>query len=97
MLIILLLLKKLRPILKFRSLNDKVRIYKYKNIFIKVCTKNWSREIFSIDSFLKTNPWTYKLKLLWEAFMKKNCCWVYYKSVIIQNQTVILEIRSKNY
>ena len=23
--------------------------------------------------------------------MKKNCCWVYYKWVIIQNQTVIIE------
>ena len=29
--------------------------------------------------------------------MRKNCCWVYYKSVIIQNQTVILEIKSKEY
>ena len=26
--------------------------------------------------------------------MKKNCCWVNYKCVIIQNQTVILEIKS---
>ena len=25
--------------------------------------------------------------------MKKNCCWVYYKWVIIQNQVVILEIK----
>ena len=24
--------------------------------------------------------------------MKNNCCWVYYKSVIIRNQTTILEI-----
>ena len=27
--------------------------------------------------------------------MKKNRCWVYYKWVIIQNQTVILEIKLK--
>ena len=25
-------------------------------------TKNWSREIFLIDSVLKTNPWAYKIK-----------------------------------
>ena len=37
-----------------------------------------------IDSVLKTNLWTYKLKYLnrekmSEVFMKKNCCEVYYK------------------
>ena len=61
MLIILLWMKKLRPILKFK-VNDRVRITKYKNIFSKGYTENWSREIFIIDSVLKTNPWTYKLK-----------------------------------
>ena len=34
----------------------------YKNIFNKGHTENWSREIFIIDSFLKTNPWSYKIK-----------------------------------
>ena len=34
----------------------------YKGIFSKSYTENWSREIFIIDSVLKTNPWTYKLK-----------------------------------
>ena len=43
---------------KFK-VNDRVRITKYKNIFGKVYTENWSREIFVIDSVLKTNPWTY--------------------------------------
>ena len=61
MVIILLWMKKLRPILKFK-VNDRVRITKYKNIFSKGYTENWSREIFIIDSVLKTNPWTYKLK-----------------------------------
>ena len=42
--------------------NDRVRITKYKNIFSKSYTKDWSREIFIIDSVLKTNPWTYKIK-----------------------------------
>ena len=46
---------------KFK-VNDRVRITKYKNIFRKGYTKNWSREIFIIDSALKTNPWTYKIK-----------------------------------
>ena len=42
------------------KVNDRVRITKYKNIFSY--TKNWSRKIFIIDSVLKTNPWTYKIK-----------------------------------
>ena len=46
------------------QVNDRVRITKYKNIFSKVYTENWSREIFFIDSLLETNPWTYKLKNL---------------------------------
>ena len=41
---------------KFK-VNDEVRIAKYKNIFIKGYTENWSRGIFIIDSVLKTNPW----------------------------------------
>ena len=46
---------------KFKE-NDRVKITNYKNIFSKSYTKNWSREIFIIDSVLKTNPWTYKIK-----------------------------------
>ena len=46
---------------KFK-VNDRDRIMKYENIFIKVYTESWSREIFVIDSVLKTNPWTYKIK-----------------------------------
>ena len=46
---------------KFK-VNDRVKINKYKNIFSKGNTKNWSREIFIIDSALKTNPWTCKIK-----------------------------------
>ena len=40
------------------KVNDRVRITKYKKIFNEDYTKNWSREIFIIDSVLKTNPWT---------------------------------------
>ena len=46
---------------KFK-VNDKLRITKYKNIFSKGYTENWSREVFIIDSVLKTNPWTYEIK-----------------------------------
>ena len=33
-------------------------------IFSVKVTYNWSREIFIIDSVLKTNPWTYEIKNL---------------------------------
>ena len=60
---------------------------------------NWSKKKLAIDSVLKTNLWTYKTKDLKgekkEVFMKKNCCGVYYKWVIVQNQTVILDIKLK--
>ena len=46
---------------KFKVI-DRVRFMYYKNIFSKGYTENWSREILIIDSALKTNPWTYKLK-----------------------------------
>ena len=48
---------------KFKA-NDRVRITKHKNMISKGYTENWSREIFIIDSVLKTNPWTYKIKSL---------------------------------
>ena len=47
--------------LKFKA-NDRARITKYKNIFSKGYTENWSSEIFIIDSVLKTSPWTLKIK-----------------------------------
>ena len=43
---------------KFK-VGDRVKITKYKNIFSKGYTENWSREI---NSVLKSNPWTYKIK-----------------------------------
>ena len=44
---------------KFK-VNDGVRITKYKNIFSKGYTENWSREVLFIA--LKTNPWIYRIK-----------------------------------
>ena len=46
---------------KFK-VNHRVIINKYKNNFSKNYTKNWPREMFSINSVLKTNAWTYKIK-----------------------------------
>ena len=43
------------------NVNDGVWITKNKNNFSKGYTENWSREIFIINSILKTNSWTYKL------------------------------------
>ena len=45
---------------KFKA-DDRVRIPKYRNIFSKCYTGNWSRERFIIDSVLKTSPWTFKI------------------------------------
>ena len=55
-----------------------IRISKYKNIFAKGYTPNWSEEIFVISKIKNTVPWIYLLmilmvKKLLEQFMKKNC------------------------
>ena len=43
---------------KFK-IGDHVRISKYKNIFSKGYTPNWSEEIFVINKVKNTAPWTY--------------------------------------
>ena len=55
-----------------------IRISKYKNIFAKGYTPNWSEEIFVISKIKNTVPCIYLLmilmvKKLLEQFMKKNC------------------------
>ncbi|XP_057339434.1 uncharacterized protein LOC130676941 [Microplitis mediator] len=45
---------------KFK-VGDKVRINKYKHVFEKGYTPNWTTEIFTIKSVQNTNPTTYKL------------------------------------
>ena len=45
---------------KFK-LGDHVRISKYKNIFAKGCAPNWSEEVFIINKFKNTVPWTYAI------------------------------------
>ena len=46
---------------KFK-VNNIVKVTKYKKIFSKGYAGYWACEIFIIDSVLKTNPWTYKVK-----------------------------------
>ena len=43
---------------KFK-VGDYVRISKYKNIFAKGYTSNWSEEVFVINKIKNTVPWTY--------------------------------------
>ena len=44
------------------NVNDRVRISKFKNIFAKGYTPNWSGEIFIVDKINYTVPYTYNLK-----------------------------------
>ena len=43
---------------KFK-VGDHVRISKYKNIFAKGYTQNWSEEVFVVNRIKNTVPWTY--------------------------------------
>ena len=62
-----------------KASKSKLVITKYEITFSKAYTKNWSKEIFRIESVLKTNPWTYNIidlngeKIIEDVFMKKNC------------------------
>ena len=44
------------------NVGDKVRTSKFKNIFAKGYTPNWSREIFVINKINDTVPYTYNLQ-----------------------------------
>ena len=63
--------------LKFQ-VEDHVRISKYKNVFAKGYTPNWSDKVFEIKK-VKNKRHGHMLlmilmvKKLWESFMKKNC------------------------
>ena len=43
------------------TFGDNVRISKYKNIFAKGYTPNWSEEVFIINKIKITVPWTYAI------------------------------------
>ena len=44
------------------NVGDRVRISKFKKIFVKGYTPNWSKEIFIINKINDTVPYTYNLK-----------------------------------
>ena len=48
---------------KFK-VGDHVRISKFKNIFAKGYTPNWSEEVFVIKRIKNTVPWTYFIDYL---------------------------------
>ena len=58
MLTILLWIKKTRPILELLNL----KLTRESELLTKGYIENWSRNIFVIDSVLKTNLWAYKLQ-----------------------------------
>ena len=44
------------------KVGDRVRIFKFKNIFAKGYTPNWSREIFIVNKINDTVPYMYNIK-----------------------------------
>ena len=44
------------------KVGDRVRISKFKNIFAKGYTPNWSKEIFTVDKINDTVPYMYNTK-----------------------------------
>ena len=99
MLIILLWLKKLQHILKLLSLKLVIESELWSvRIFLVKATLKIGQEKNFINSVLKTNTWTYKIKDLNRLKiigrkMQKNCSWVNFKWAIIQNRTIISEIK----
>ena len=66
------------------KVGDRVRISKFKNIFAKGYTPNWSKEIFIVNKINDTVPYTYNIKDLNNeeiivSFMIENYKRVYYK------------------
>ena len=55
---------------KFKVGNN-VSISKYKNIFAKGYTPNWSEEVFVINKVQNTVPWTYLINDFYEKELKK--------------------------
>ena len=64
-----------KPKLKF---GDNVRISKYRNIFAKGYTENWSEEVFVVSKIKSAVPWAYVIidlngEPIAGSFMKENC------------------------
>lgn len=70
---------KIFPRPKFK-VNDKVRISKYKHVFEKGYTPNWTTEVFKIKTVKKTNPVTYVL----EDYRNNNIQGSFYEQELIK-------------
>ena len=60
----LILIKKINNKDPKFQVDHRVRISKYKNIFAKGYTPNWSEEVFVIKKVQNTVPWTYVINNL---------------------------------
>ena len=59
---------------KFK-VGDRVRISKYKNIFAKGYSQNWSEEVFVVSKIKNTVPWTYVIS----DFNSEPITWSFYE------------------
>ena len=75
---------------KFK-LGDHLTISKYKNIFTKGYTLNWSEEVFIISKIKNTVPWTYIINDL----NGEEIIWTYYEKEL--QKTNQKEFRIKKY
>ena len=67
-----------------------VRIPKYKNIFAKVYTPNWSEEVFVVKKVKNIVPWTYVINNLnGEEIVGK-----FYKNELPETNQKQLELKS---
>ena len=57
------------------NVDDHIRISKYKNIFVKGYTANWSEEVFVIKEIKNTVPWTCVI----DDLNGEQIIWTFYK------------------
>ena len=90
---------------KFK-VDDHVRISKYKNIFAKGYTPNWSEEVFVISKTKNTVPWTYVINDLsgeeitgsfYEKGLRKPGQKEFRKEKVIRTKGDILYVKWKEY
>ena len=68
--------------LKF-TVSDGVRIWKYKNIFVKGCIPNWPEEVFVFEKVNNTLLWTY----LTEDLNDVEIIGTFYKKRVTKNKS----------
>ena len=57
----LILIKKINNKDPKFKVGDRVRISKYKNVFVKGYVPNWSEDVFVVNEIKSTVPWTYEI------------------------------------